>query len=126
MEWGSGGGPRSSYGRITGMGGQPKAIGLVRSDVVGGEHIDLHLLAAHHGYGLVFTVTMDIGPVAAALVIAQHLYEHSASAVVVPSLEHAASSRHAVTDLAALITPMQVYPRGHRWSMPSFDGEERP
>ncbi|MEU4315111.1 hypothetical protein [Nocardia sp. NPDC024068] len=66
---------------------------------------------------------MDIGPVAAALVVAQHLYEYSASAVVVPSFEHAETSRHAVTDLAALITPMQVYPRGYRWPLPDFDGE---
>ncbi|MFQ6226740.1 hypothetical protein [Nocardia sp. NPDC002869] len=60
------------------------------------------------------------GPLVSALVIAQHVYEHNASAVIVPGFEHADSVRHVITDLAALITPMCVYPRGYRWPLNDF------
>lgn len=102
----------------------PKAIGLIRRDIEGGDGTDLHVLAQRHGYRLVFTVTLDTGPLVAALVVAQHVYEHRAAAVVVPGFEHADTVRHVVTDLAALVTPMQVYPRGYRWPVSgSGDGQ---
>jgi hypothetical protein len=43
------------------------------------------------------------------------IMEHGATAVIVPSFEHADAVRHAITEHAALATPMCVYPRGHRW-----------
>ncbi|WP_231856066.1 hypothetical protein [Nocardia cyriacigeorgica] len=94
--------------------GQVRAIGLIRRGISGGGE-DLDTLARRHGYRLVFTVTMDVGPVMAAVVVRQHIVEHGAAAVVVPGFEHVDCLRHVVTDLAALITPMQVYPRGYRW-----------
>ncbi|MEU4314369.1 hypothetical protein [Nocardia sp. NPDC024068] len=94
----------------------PKAIGLTRRDVVS-RGADLHVLAERHRHRLVFSVVLDTGPLVSALVIAQHVYEHNAAAVVVPGFEHADSVRHVVTDLAALITPMWIYPRGYRWPL---------
>lgn len=103
-------------------GEMPKAIGLIRRDVIG-RGADIHALAEQHGYRVVFSVVLDTGPLVSALVIAQHIYEHNACAVIVPGFEHADSVRHVVTDLAALITPMGVYPRGYRW--PLSDLEDR-
>ncbi len=100
----------------------PKAIGLIRREVTG-RGADIHVLAEQHGYRLVFSVVLDIGPLVSALVIAQHIYEHNAGAVIVPGFEHVDSVRHIVTDLAALITPMCIYPRGYRW--PLRDLEDR-
>lgn len=93
-----------------------KAIGMVRRDVAG-RGADLHALAEQHGCPLIFTVILDTGPLISALVIAQNIYEHDASAVVVPSFAHVDRDRHIVTGLAALITPVQVYPRGHQWPL---------
>ncbi|MFI5717929.1 hypothetical protein [Nocardia sp. NPDC051750] len=90
------------------------AIAYVRRDLPG-SGADLHALAERHGYRLVFTVVADTGPMVSGLVVAQHLYEYDAWAVVVPGFEHAEAIRTLVTDLAALITPMQLYPRGFRW-----------
>lgn len=98
------------------VGELPKAIGFTRRDVIG-RGADLHVLAEQHRYRLVYSVVLDTGPLVAALVIAQHVYEHNASAVVVPGFEHADSVRHVITELAALITPMCVYPRGYRWPL---------
>ncbi|WP_036542131.1 hypothetical protein [Nocardia cyriacigeorgica] len=95
--------------------GQARAIGLIRRGIPGGGH-DLDAVARRHGCLLVFTVTVDTGPLVAALVVRQYIVELDADAVVVPGFEHADSLRHVVTDLAALITPMQIYPRGYRWS----------
>lgn len=92
----------------------PRAIGLVRRDVPG-NGTDLHTLAGRHGYRLVFTVIADTGPVVTGLVVAHNLCEFAAEAVVVPGFEHAESIRSLITDLAVLITPMRVYPWGHRW-----------
>lgn len=92
----------------------PKAIAMIRRDVTGCG-TDVHALAEQHGYRLVYSVFLDTGPLVSALVIAQNLYEHNVDAVVVPGFEHADRERHVVTDLAALVTPMQVYPRGYRW-----------
>ncbi|MGW0178285.1 hypothetical protein [Nocardia sp. NPDC003345] len=85
----------------------------------------MHRVAERYGYRLVWTVRLDVGPLASALIVAGIVVEHAAVAVVVPSLEHVVSIRHAITDLAALATPMQFYPRGHRW--PAVDqGESGP
>lgn len=77
--------------------------------------MDLHRVARRHGYRLVWTVYLDTGPLASALIVAGVVMEHNANAVVVPSFEHAESVRHVITDLAELATPLQVYPRGYRW-----------
>lgn len=90
------------------------AIAYVRRDLPTPE-ADLHELADRHGYRLVFTVIADTGPILSGLIIAQHICEHDARAVVVPGFQHAESIRTLVTDLAALVTPMQLYPRGFRW-----------
>lgn len=102
----------------------PKAIGLIRRDVTGGG-TDLHRLAQRHGYRLVFTVVVQTGPLVTALIVAQHIYEHAATAVVVPGFEHAEPIRHVVTDLAALITPMCLYPQGHRWATADIEDTGR-
>lgn len=93
---------------------RPKAVALVRRDVPV-PVVDLHVLAERHGYRLVFTVFTDAGPTVAALALSRHAAEHGAAAVVVPGFEHVAAIRHLVTDNAALITPMRLYSRGHRW-----------
>ncbi|WP_280462142.1 hypothetical protein [Nocardia carnea] len=91
-----------------------RAIGIIRRDVWG-EGVDIHDVADKHGFHLVHTIYLDTGPLATALILTGAIREHDAEAVVVPSFEHADSVRHAVTDLAALVTPMQIYPRGYRW-----------
>lgn len=96
-------------------GERPTAIALIRRDVPV-PAVDLHELAARHGYRLVFTVVTDAGPRVTALALARHAGEWNARAVVVPGFEHADAVRHLVTDIAALITPMRCYPRGHRWA----------
>ncbi|WP_062998701.1 hypothetical protein [Nocardia jinanensis] len=90
---------------------------MTRRDVIG-RGADIHALAERHGYRLVHSVVLDTGPLVSALVIAQHVYEHNALAVVVPGFEHVDPVRHVITDLAALITPVCVYPRGYRWELP--------
>ncbi|WP_280458884.1 hypothetical protein [Nocardia carnea] len=90
------------------------AIAYVRRDLPG-SGTDLHQLAERHDYRLVFTVIADTGPILSGLIVAQHICEHDAEAVVVPGFQHAEAIRTLVTDLAALITPMQLYPRGFRW-----------
>ncbi|WP_328396833.1 hypothetical protein [Nocardia sp. NBC_00416] len=97
------------------------AIGLVRR-VVPTPAVDLHELAGRHGFRLVFTVYTDAGPLVTALALVRHVGEHDARAVVVPGFEQADAVRHLVTDLAALITPIRLYPRGHRWA---GDGPDR-
>ncbi|WP_068036913.1 hypothetical protein [Nocardia speluncae] len=102
---------------------RPKAVALVRRDVAVSV-VDLYALAERHGYRLVFTVFTDSGPKVAALALARHAGEHGAAAVVVPGFEHVDAIRHLVTDNAALITPMRLYPRGHRW-VGEPDGHEQ-
>ncbi|MGI5217684.1 hypothetical protein [Nocardia sp. CA-290969] len=103
---------------------RPKAVALVRRDLPVSV-VDLHALAERHGYRLVFTVFTDSGPKVTALALARHAGEHGALAVVVPGFEHVDAIRHMVTDNAALITPMRLYPRGHRWAG-NVAGLERP
>lgn len=91
-----------------------RAIAMIRRDV-SGDGVDVYQVAERHGYRLVWTVRLDTGPLASALIIAGAVMEHSAAAVVVPSFEHADSARHAITDVAELVTPVRIYPRGHRW-----------
>lgn len=93
---------------------QPRAIAMIRRDIQG-DGVDVFKVADRHGYRLVWTVRLDTGPLATALILHGAVMEHGAAAVVVPSFEHADSARHAITDIAALVTPMCVYPRGHRW-----------
>lgn len=95
--------------------GQHRAIGLGRRGVHGGDVAILHAVAGRHGYELVFTITLDVRPLVAAMVIAQHLGDHAASAVVVPTYEHAEPYRVLITEFADLVTPVRRYPRGHRW-----------
>ncbi|MEU1984069.1 hypothetical protein [Nocardia sp. NPDC019395] len=98
----------------------PPAVALIRLDIPTRD-IDLHELAERHGYRLVYTVKTDIVPRLAIHALARHAAEVGAEAVVVPSFEHADNIRHLVTENAALITPMQLYPRGYRW--PGADPE---
>lgn len=101
---------------------RPTAVALVRRDLPVSV-VDLHALAERHGYRFVFTVYTDAGPKISALALARHAGEHGAAAVVVPGFEHVDAIRHMVTDNAALITPMRLYPRGHRWAGSSSDPE---
>ncbi|NUP29395.1 MAG: hypothetical protein HOQ44_22370 [Nocardia sp.] len=64
---------------------------------------------------MVHTIRLDTGPLATALILTGAVMEFAAAAIVVPSFEHADAARHAITECAALATPMQVYPRGYRW-----------
>ncbi|MFI2230839.1 hypothetical protein [Nocardia testacea] len=96
--------------------GRPKAVGLIRRDVFG-HGIDIHRVAAQFGYRIVWTLRLDTGPLASALI----LTEYAADAVVVPGFVHADAVRHTVTDLCALIAPMQIYPRGYRWPVVDVD-----
>ncbi|WP_063125784.1 hypothetical protein [Nocardia fusca] len=92
----------------------PRAIGLIRRDIYG-EGIDVYRVAEKYGFRIVWTVRLDTGPLASALILSGAVMEHGAAAVVVPSFGHADAVRHAITDVAALVTPVRVYPRGHRW-----------
>jgi hypothetical protein len=91
-----------------------RAIAMIRKDVQG-DGVDVYKVAERHGYRIVWTVRLDTGPLATALIMAGAIMEHAAAAVIVPSFEHADAARHAITEQAALVTPMQVYPRGYRW-----------
>ncbi|NKY36731.1 hypothetical protein HGA13_27205 [Nocardia speluncae] len=82
-------------------------------------------LARRHGCRLVFTVITDTGPVISGIVVAQHLSEYAADAVVVPGFEHGEPIRCLITDLAVLITPMRVYPLGYRWPVVGRDSGPR-
>lgn len=103
----------------------PKAIGLMRRGVPGEDGADLGALAERYGYRLVFTVGLDVRPLVAAMALAQHLGDHAATAVVVPTFEHAEPYRMIVTELAVLITPVRVYRRGHRWPAGGEEGRRR-
>lgn len=103
---------------------QSRAIGYVRRDLRESE-LDLSVLAGRHGYRIVYTVVADTRPVISGLVVAQHLHEYEADAVVVPGFEHAEKIRSLITELAVLITPRQVYPHGYRWPDPVTEGGPR-
>ncbi|MEU4431900.1 hypothetical protein ACH474_11175 [Nocardia rhamnosiphila] len=92
-----------------------RAVGLVRKDLDGHSGTDIGTLAERHGYRMVWTVFLDTEPLASALIVVSTVYEHNASAVVVPSFAHVDAFRDAVTDVAVLITPMRLYPRGFHW-----------
>lgn len=92
----------------------PAAIGLVRRDVPA-PAVDLHELARRHGFRLVYTVYTDARPLVTVLALARYASEFGARAVVVPGFEHAESVRQLLTEHAVLITPIRLYPRGHRW-----------
>lgn len=92
----------------------PPAIALIRLNLPMRD-IDLHELAERHGYRLVYTVKTDTVPQLAIHALARHAAEIGAGAVVVPSFEHADDLRHLITENAALITPIQIYPQGYRW-----------
>ncbi|MGA6203552.1 hypothetical protein ACPESR_02205 [Nocardia testacea] len=77
--------------------------------------MDVFRVAEKHGYTIVWTIRLDTGPLATSLILAGAIMEHGATAIVVPSFEHADAVRHAITDVAALVTPVRVYPRGYRW-----------
>lgn len=96
------------------VGELPRAIALIRRDVQG-DGVDVYKVAERHGYRIVWTVRLDTGPLASALILSGSVMEYNAAAVVVPSFEHADAVRHAITDVAQLVTPVRVYPRGHRW-----------
>lgn len=98
----------------------PAAVALIRLDVPA-RGIDLDELADRHGYRLVYTVKTDTVSRLAFYALARHAAEAGAEAVVVPSFEHADDLRHLITANAALIMPMQLYPRGYHW--PSMDPE---
>ncbi|WP_228813628.1 MULTISPECIES: hypothetical protein [Nocardia] len=83
--------------------------------------VDLYELAERHGYRLVHTVKVDTVARLAIFALARHAAEAGAEAVVVPSFEHAEDLRHFITENAALITPMQLYPRGYCWPSGSFE-----
>jgi hypothetical protein len=92
----------------------PAAVALIRLDIPA-FGVDLYELAERHGYRLVYTVKTDTVPEFAIHALGRHAAEVGAEAVVVPSFEHAYDLRHLITGNAALITPMQLYPRGYRW-----------
>lgn len=96
------------------MDGRGRALGLIRKDVCG-YGVDIHRVAERFEHRIVWTVYLDTSRLVSALVLTSAVIEHGADAVVVPGFEHADAVRHSVTDIAALITPMQVYPRGYRW-----------
>ncbi|MFI5718543.1 hypothetical protein [Nocardia sp. NPDC051750] len=100
----------------------PKALGLIRRDMYG-DGVDIHRVAQQHGYRIVWTARLDTGPLATALILCGAVMEHDVAAVVVPSFEHADAVRHTITDIAALVTPMSVYPLGYRW--PVIDPDRR-
>lgn len=103
---------------------QSRAIGYVRRDLRG-SGLDLSVLAGRHGYRIVYTVVADTGPTISGLVVAQHLHEYEADAVVVPGFEHAEKIRSLITELAVLITPMHLYPHGYRWPDPATEDGTR-
>ncbi|WP_040794751.1 hypothetical protein [Nocardia higoensis] len=102
---------------------RPSAIGLIQRNLMCGAGFDLEALAARHGLRLAFTVQADASPLVVAMAVARHVAEFEAVAVVVPGFEHADPVRHVVTDVAALVTPMAVYPKGFRWIPPDTEEE---
>ncbi|MCX0275589.1 hypothetical protein NLM24_33930 [Nocardia zapadnayensis] len=92
----------------------PRAVALVRSDMPP-SGVDLESVAERYGYRLVYTVVTEAGAVVTTLAVVQHAREWAAGAVVVPGFAHAYAVRQVITGFAALVTPTQLYPRGHRW-----------
>ncbi|WP_232052130.1 hypothetical protein [Nocardia cyriacigeorgica] len=102
------------------------ALGLVRRDIPccpDRARDVLTELARRHGLRLAFTVELVAGPLVSNLVVAQHIAEHDAAAVIVPSFGHADGVRRVIIGAAALITPIRVYPRGYQWSRLEAGGE---
>ncbi|WP_280237030.1 hypothetical protein [Nocardia cyriacigeorgica] len=101
------------------MNDRSNALGLVRReglDCSDRVRAVLSDLAERHGYRLVFTVELStVSDLVSNLVIAQHITEHDAVAVIVPSFGHTDGLRELIIENAALVTPIRVYPRGHRW-----------
>lgn len=91
-----------------------RAVALVRRDLPG-HGADVYEVAEYHGFRVVHTLYLDTGPLISALIVAGAVAEHDVAAVVVPSLEHADALRHAITEHAALATPLCLYPKGYRW-----------
>ncbi len=108
------------------MTNRSNALGLVRRDIPccpDRTRDVLTELAGRHGLRLAFTVELVAGPLVSNLVVAQHIAEHDAAAVIVPSFGHADGVRQVIIGAAALITPIQVYPRGYRWSALEAGGQ---
>lgn len=87
---------------------------MIRRDLQG-HGADVHEVAEQHGFRVVHTLYLDTGPLISAMIVAGAVAEHDAAAVVVPSFEHADTVRHAITEHAALATPVCLYPKGYRW-----------
>lgn len=102
------------------MDSRSRALGLIRRDVCG-YGVDIHRVAERSEHWIVWTIYLDTSPSVSALILTSAVMEHGAEAVVVPGFEHADAVRHTITDIAALITPMQVYPRGYRWPVIDMD-----
>lgn len=101
-----------------------RAIGLIRRELPS-NGIDLYELAQRHGYRVVHLVALDTSPAISGLIVTHHVLHHGAAAVVVPRFEHAESIRTTITDLAALITPIDLYPRGYQWPATAMQSEKR-
>lgn len=91
-----------------------RAVALIRRDLQG-HGADVHEVAEHHGFRVVHTLYLDTGPLISALIVAGAVAEHDVAAVAVPSFVHADAVRHAITEHAALATPLCLYPKGYRW-----------
>lgn len=101
-----------------------RALGVVRRDVAG-RGVDVHELAARHGFRVASMVVLDTGPALSALIICQQIRERGIAAVIVPGFEHIEAVRWLVTELTSLITPMRVYPQGYQWPVCEWEGEFR-
>ncbi|MFD4403966.1 hypothetical protein ACFWPH_14530 [Nocardia sp. NPDC058499] len=91
-----------------------RAVAMIRRDLQG-HGADVHEVAEQHRFRVVHTLYLDTGPLISALIVAGAVAEHDAAAVAVPSFEHADLVRHAITEHAALATPLCLYPKGYRW-----------
>jgi hypothetical protein len=95
----------------------PLAIGFERRDIPGAGD-DLFRLAEKHGYRWVYTVHTDVRePKQVMRILGKHAGDHNADAIVTPGFEHIEplSLRIFISQFAALITPMQLYPKGYQW-----------
>lgn len=99
------------------------AIAFLRKDATETPQMDakdLQRYARRQGFDLVKTMVIEPGALDPTLRLINAMHHHSAVAVLVPTLNHLAKTRRAITEQWDLVTvdTDKVYSRGHRWPRP--------
>ncbi|MEV6336246.1 hypothetical protein AB0M12_16170 [Nocardia vinacea] len=96
---------------------QPKAIGLLRTDVTDDRRHDeavIGRLAHLLGYTLAGLVTITPDTYMPTTLVVHTVHQVGAAAIVTPDLAHLAGAAHAVSLACDLVTPAGTVPRSSR------------